>query len=66
MTGLRLQLRVLHALMLREMITRYGSSRLGYLWALLEPIGFIAMLSLIFSQISNSPPVGRSFALSGG
>ncbi|MEM7188123.1 MAG: ABC transporter permease [Pseudomonadota bacterium] len=56
-------LRVLHALMLREMITRYGASRLGYLWAVLEPVGFIALLSLVFSQIAHSPPVGQSFPL---
>ncbi|MEM6662293.1 MAG: sugar ABC transporter permease, partial [Pseudomonadota bacterium] len=56
-------LRVVHALMLREMITRYGSSRLGYLWAVIEPVGFIALLSVVFSQIAHAPPVGKSFPL---
>lgn len=55
--------RVLHALMLREMVTRYGVSRLGYLWALLEPVGFITLLSLLFSQIAHAPPIGNSFPL---
>ncbi len=55
--------RVLHALILREMITRYGISRLGYVWALLEPVGFIAMLSVLFSQIAHAPPLGKSFPL---
>lgn len=55
--------RVLHALMLREMITRYGRSPAGYLWALAEPIGFIALLWLVFSQISHQPPIGKSFPL---
>ena len=55
--------RVLHALLLREMITRYGRSPAGYLWALAEPIGFIVLLWLIFSQISHQPPVGKSFPL---
>ena len=55
--------RVLHALMLREMVTRYGVSRLGYVWALLEPIGFIALLTLLFSQLAHAPPVGKSFPL---
>lgn len=63
MTRLRLHLRVLHALMLREMITRYGASRLGYLWAVLEPVGFIALLAVIFSEIAHAPPMGKSFAL---
>ena len=55
--------RVLHALILREMVTRYGISRLGYVWAVLEPVGFITLLSLLFSQIAHSPPIGKSFPL---
>jgi len=38
--GLRIQLRVLHALMLREMLTRYGRHNLGFLWLFLEPMMF--------------------------
>lgn len=57
------KVRVLHALMLREMVTRYGVSRLGYVWAMLEPVGFVALLSLLFSQIAHAPPIGRSFPL---
>ncbi|MEM7056121.1 MAG: ABC transporter permease [Pseudomonadota bacterium] len=56
-------LRILHALMLREMITRYGRNPAGYLWALAEPVGFIALLWLVFSQISHQPPIGKSFPL---
>lgn len=55
--------RVLFALLVREMATRFGGSWAGYLWALIEPVAFIAILSLIFSQIAHSPPVGRSFPL---
>jgi len=57
------QIRVLRALMLREMITRYGRSSLGYLWALAEPVAVIALLSVIFVQIAHTPPIGRSFPL---
>lgn len=38
--GLRIQLRVLHALMLREMLTRYGRHNIGFLWLFLEPMMF--------------------------
>lgn len=48
---------------MREMTTRFGRSAMGYLWALIEPVAFIALLSLAFSQIAHSPPVGRSFPL---
>lgn len=55
--------RVLFALVMREMTTRFGRSAMGYLWALVEPVAFIALLSIVFSQIAHSPPVGRSFPL---
>ncbi len=61
--GTLVQARVLFALLMREMTTRFGRSAAGYLWALIEPVGFIALLSLAFSQIAHSPPIGRSFPL---
>jgi len=39
--GALTQLRVVHALALRETRTRFGAHKLGYLWALLEPIFWI-------------------------
>lgn len=60
---LKTHLRVLHALLLREMITRYGRTSLGYVWALLEPVAVIALLTLLFMQIAQAPPYGHSFAL---
>ena len=62
-SGLRTQGRVLGALILRETITRYGRSPLGFLWAVIEPAAFIALLSLLFSQIAHTPPAGRSFLM---
>ena len=56
-------LRVLGALMIREMITKYGRSWGGYAWAILEPVGMIAILSLAFSQFIRTPPIGHSFVL---
>jgi capsular polysaccharide transport system permease protein len=55
--------RVLAALVIREMITRYGRSWGGYIWAVLEPIGIIVILSLAFSQIVRVPAIGSSFVL---
>lgn len=55
--------RVIMALILREMGTTYGKSSLGYLWAILEPIGAIAVLSLAFSVAFTTPALGSSFPL---
>ncbi|MCY4333780.1 MAG: ABC transporter permease [Litoreibacter sp.] len=55
--------RVISALLLREMTTSFGRSSLGYLWALLEPIGVILIFTLAFSLIFKQPPLGTSFPL---
>lgn len=56
-------LRVIIALMLREMATTYGRSPGGYLWAVLEPVGGIAILTLIFSFGFNKPSLGTNFPI---
>lgn len=55
--------RAIGALVIREMITRYGRSWGGYIWAVLEPLGVILVLSLAFSQVVNTPAIGNSFVL---
>ena len=55
--------RVVAALMLREMATTYGRSPGGYVWAVLEPVGAIALLTLVFSLALRSPSLGDSFPL---
>ena len=55
--------RVIGALVVREMITRYGRSPGGYIWAILEPVGMVALLAIAFSQFIHVPPLGESFIL---
>lgn len=55
--------RTIAALILREMATTYGRSALGYLWAVAEPVGGIALLTVIFAVAFHAPPVGDSFPL---
>ena len=56
-------LRAIAALVLREMSTSYGRSPGSYAWAVLEPAGGIALLSLVFSAGFRNPPVGVSFPM---
>lgn len=57
-------LRVLLALIIREMITRYGRSWGGYVWAILEPAGFVTIFSTVLgSFFLRNPPLGNSFAM---
>ncbi|MHC0052261.1 ABC transporter permease [Actibacterium sp. D379-3] len=55
--------RTVFALIVREMATTHGRSAGGYLWAVLEPVGGIALLTLIFSLAFSAPPLGQSFPL---
>tara|TARA_R100000935_G_scaffold36216_1_gene57173 strand:- start:4509 stop:5423 length:915 start_codon:yes stop_codon:yes gene_type:complete len=56
-----LSLRTITALVLREMESTYGRQPGGYLWAVLQPIGMIVLLSLAFGILVNKPPLGTSF-----
>ncbi len=60
----RLQkLRVLAALILREMSTQYGRSWGGYFWAVGEPAASVLLLAVIFGYALRTPPLGNSFAV---
>ena len=59
---LRTQCRVIQALIIRETRTRFGDAKLGYGWAVLEPILHITMLSAVFSLLMQGrPPIGTHF-----
>ncbi|WP_298295254.1 ABC transporter permease [uncultured Litoreibacter sp.] len=55
--------RVIFALLMREMSTTHGRSPGGYLWAILEPVAGITLLTVAFGFFLRSPPMGTSFAL---
>lgn len=50
LTPWQTQKAVVYALFFREMRTRFGGYKLGYFWALLEPLAHIAILSFIFGM----------------
>jgi capsular polysaccharide transport system permease protein len=49
----RIQRRVIWALILREMITRYGREGLGIIWMIAEPAMFIVGVMVVFSQLHS-------------
>jgi len=53
--------RSIAALMLREMESTYGRSPGGYLWAILEPVGAVAIMSFAFSLVLRAPSLGSNF-----
>lgn len=62
LSRLKTQRRVVRALVIREMRTRFGEARLGYGWAILEPVLHIALLSVVFALVMHGrPPIGSEF-----
>jgi capsular polysaccharide transport system permease protein len=61
--ALECQMRVVGALVLREMRVRFGRSQLGYLWAIAEPLAYITAFSAMFYFIDRHPPFGNSMPL---
>lgn len=59
---LRSQCRVIGALIIRETRTRFADAKLGYGWALIEPILHITLLSVTFAVLMHGqPPIGTHF-----
>lgn len=52
------QIRVINALILRETKTRYGNYKIGFLWALIEPLVGVSLFVAIFANLRNDSPSG--------
>ncbi|HLO78524.1 MAG TPA: tetratricopeptide repeat protein, partial [Magnetospirillum sp.] len=66
--ALVVHLRVVRALMVREMLTRFGKSSMGYLWALVQPLLMLGTLYFIFRFTGRRLPPGvplETFLLTG-
>lgn len=55
--------RVVTALVLRESKTRFGRSRFGYVWALVEPMAYVGIFLAIRTAVGRSPVFGESVIL---
>ena len=43
--------RVIGALLIRELLTRYGRNNIGFLWLFVEPAAFIIIVTLVWTRI---------------
>lgn len=60
---LQVQLAAIHALYMRELLTRFGHYRLGYVWAILEPGLLVFLKTLFFTAIFGRVIAGMSYGL---
>lgn len=58
-----LQIRVVLALLLREVRMTFGTSHIGYLWAIIQPLVSISFLVFVFFIIGRQSPYGESLSL---
>lgn len=63
MDTLTTHLRIVSAFIIREVASRYGKSPGGYIWAVLEPVAFVGMISVLMTYIGRVPAMGESFPL---
>ena len=52
------QSRVIHAMILRETLSRYGNHKIGFLWAFLEPLLMVSLFVGIMSAMRSENPGG--------
>lgn len=55
--------RVVTAIILRETKTRFGKYKMGYLWALIEPSSYVAILLFIRNEMHTAIPFGQNLFL---
>jgi capsular polysaccharide transport system permease protein len=58
--GWRIQKRVIGALMIRELSTRFGRENFGFLWMMFEPLLFPALVAIVWRMLKGSEEHGIS------
>lgn len=62
-SGIKVMFAAIHALFMRELQTRFGSYRLGYLWAPLEVMLQMLIYLLVFGAVMNRVLPGMDYSL---
>lgn len=52
-SGLQIQVKVIKALMIRELITRFGRENIGFLWIMAEPLLFAGLVGLFWTVMKG-------------
>jgi capsular polysaccharide transport system permease protein len=58
------ELRVIKALMERDLMTRFGRENIGFVWVIVEPMLLCVGVMLIFSQMKDASGAGHSYGSS--
>jgi capsular polysaccharide transport system permease protein len=58
--GWRIQRRVISALMVRELVTRFGRENIGFLWMMVEPLLFAGLVGIVWRYMKGPEEHGVS------
>ena len=58
--GLRVQVKVIKALIVRELVTRFGRDNIGFLWIVAEPLLFAGLVGFVWTFIRGVDKGGIS------
>ncbi|MFL5240431.1 MAG: ABC transporter permease [Rhizomicrobium sp.] len=58
--GWRIQRRVIGALMIRELVTRFGRENIGFLWIMVEPLLFAGLVGIVWRFMKGPEEHGVS------
>jgi capsular polysaccharide transport system permease protein len=61
--SLSIQISAVHALFMREILTRFGHYRLGYLWAIIEPAIHVCFMLLLLGGLSKHTIPGIDYSV---
>jgi len=56
--GWQVQVRVVHALMIRELSTRFGRENIGFMWMMAEPLLFAGLVGLVWTLMRGGTEHG--------
>lgn len=59
-SGWRIQRRVISALMIRELLTRFGRENIGFLWMMVEPLLFAGLVGIMWRYMKGPEDHGVS------
>jgi capsular polysaccharide transport system permease protein len=59
-SGWRIQRRVISALMIRELVTRFGRENIGFLWMMVEPLLFAGLVGIVWRYLRGPEEHGVS------
>lgn len=61
--AINVKARIINALFIHAIISEHGKNKIGYLTAIIKPLGQMIMFTVMFSLLARTAPIGDNFTL---